>query len=117
ADMNQTGAPIEGDVTKGLARGYTREGAAEGQEADNAKTRPARGSAAGGSYSTAADLLAFDRALLSGKLCSAPWAGWVTDGVRPGPGPAAAGPPGFGFAGGAPGIASEWTHNGETVLI
>ena len=117
AGMNQTGAPIEGDGTKGLARGYTREGAPRGQEADNAKTRPARGSAAGGSYSTAADLLAFDRALLGAKLCSAPWAGWVTDGVRPGPGPAASGPPGFGFAGGAPGIASEWTHNGETVLI
>jgi CubicO group peptidase (beta-lactamase class C family) len=117
AGMKQTGAPIEGDGTPGLARGYTREGAPEGKEADNAKTRPARGSAAGGSYSTTADLLAFDRALLGGRLCSAPWAGWVTDGVKPGPGSAQSGPPGFGFAGGAPGIASEWTHEGESVLI
>ena len=117
AGMKQTGAPIEGDGSKGLARGYTRQGAPEGGETDNARTRPARGSAAGGSYSTAADLLAFDRALLAGRLCSVPWAQWVTDGVRPSGGAASPGAPGFGFAGGAPGLSAEWLHEGGTVLI
>lgn len=118
AAMKNTGAPIEGDGTQGLARGYTSEGAAPGAERDNAATRPARGSAAGGSYSTAADLVAFDRALLSGKLCSRAWAQWVVEGPRPDRGAAAvAGPPGFGFGGGAPGISTEWMHEGDLTLV
>jgi len=86
AGMKATGSPIEGDGAPGLARGYTREGAAAGGEVDNLATRPARGSAAGGGYSTTADLLAFDRALFGGRLCSPGWAGWVAGGPRPGPG-------------------------------
>jgi CubicO group peptidase (beta-lactamase class C family) len=128
AGMKSTGAPVEGDGTPGLARGYTREGAAAGGETDNAATRPARGSAAGGLYSTAADLLAFDRALLSGRLCSRAWAGWVAEGERPdrrppgaGATPAAAEPPGagmaFGFGGGAPGVSTEWSRIGDAVII
>ena len=117
AGMKQSGAPIEGDGTPGLAHGYTREGAPEGSETENVNTRPARGSAAGGIYSTAPDLLAFDRALLGGKLCARAWADWVTEGARPGPGTAQTSTPGFGFAGGAPGISTEWSHQGETVLI
>jgi CubicO group peptidase (beta-lactamase class C family) len=119
AGMKNTLAPIEGDGTPGLARGYTRKGTPAGSEVDNAKSRPARGSAAGGIYSTASDLLAFDRALLGGRLCPKPWAEWATDGPRPGPGAASAtaGPPLFGFAGGAPGISTEWMRQGETVLI
>jgi len=118
AGMTRTSAPIQGDGTPGLARGYTRQGVPPGSERENAPTRPARGSAAGGSYSTAGDLLAFDRALLSGKLCGKPWAAWVTDGRRPDG--TAAEPmetPGFGFAGGAPGVSTEWSREGETVLI
>src|SRR5262249_52303448 len=63
AGMKTTLYPIEGDGTPRLARGYTREGADDG-ERDNLLSRPARGSAAGGGYSTAADLLSFDKALL-----------------------------------------------------
>lgn len=121
AGMAHTGAPIESGGTPGLARGYTTEGADPGGERDNAPTRPARGSAAGGSYSTAADLLAFDRALLDAKLCGRAWSRWVTGGPRPDRGGAAATaadePESFGFAGGAPGIAAEWLHEGGVTLI
>ena len=116
--MTATGYPIEGDGTPRIARGYTRTGAAAGAEADNVTTRPARGSAAGGGYSTAADLLIFDRALFAAKLCSPGWAAWVAGGPRPGPNvETPPGPVGAAFAGGAPGIASEWQHEGDVTLI
>jgi CubicO group peptidase (beta-lactamase class C family) len=118
AGMKATGAPIEGDGTSGLARGYTRQGVGTGDEQDNAVTRPARASAAGGSYSTAADLVAFEKALLAGRLCAKPWADWVTGGPRPDRSRAAPDPPvGYGFAGGAPGIAGEWMHEGDLTLV
>ena len=120
AGMKATGYPIEGDGTPKVARGYTRRDAADG-ERDNQATRPARGSAAGGGYSTAADILKFDRSLLGAKLCGPAWSAWVTNGTRPDNDATAGGPPGegggFGFAGGAPGIASEWQHEGDVTLI
>jgi len=119
AAMQHTGYPIEGDGTPNVARGYTLLDAGDG-ERDNQGTRPARGSAAGGGYATASDLLRFDRALLAAKLCGARWAAWVTGDVRPDRATAAAAPAGsasFGFAGGAPGIASEWLHEGDVTLI
>lgn len=118
AGMTSTGAPIEGDGTNGLARGYTRRGGAAGEEQDNTATRPARGSAAGGLYSTASDLVAFDRALLAGDLCGKAWADWVTGDPRPDRvATVAGGPKAFGFAGGAPGISSHWLHEDDAVLI
>jgi hypothetical protein len=44
----------------------------------------------------------------------------VTGGTRPDQNANAGGPPadgGFGFAGGAPGISSEWQHEGDVTLI
>jgi CubicO group peptidase (beta-lactamase class C family) len=118
AGMTATGAPIEGDGTKGLAHGYTTHGATKGGEVDNVSTRPARGSAAGGSYSTIEDLLAFDRALGSATLCGRDWSAWIVGGARPDRGGRASGTPsGFGYAGGAPGLNAEWTHEGDAVLI
>jgi CubicO group peptidase (beta-lactamase class C family) len=126
AAMNSTAYPIEGDGSPKVARGYTRRDSGDG-ERDNQATRPARGSAAGGGYSTTADLLRFDRTLLGAKLCGPAWSEWVTRGTRPDKSATAGGPPrapgeagsgdGFGFAGGAPGIASEWTHEGDVTLI
>jgi CubicO group peptidase (beta-lactamase class C family) len=138
AGMIATGFPIEGDGTPGLARGYSRKDAVGedpitgAREHDNVTTRPARGSAAGGGYTTATDLLAFDRALLSAKLCGPAWSAWVTGGPRPAgtatkgveparaqlpPGGEPAEPVNFGFAGGAPGISAEWLHEGDVTLI
>jgi len=119
AEMKSTGYPIEGDGSPRVARGYTRREAGDGEQ-DNVGTRPARGSAAGGGYSTAADLLRFDHALVGAKLCGPAWSAWVTGGTRPDGSAAATGPPtdgGFGFAGGAPGIASQWQHEGDVTLI
>lgn len=117
AGMTATAALVEGDGTKGVARGYTKQGG--DAERDNAATRPARGSAAGGSYSTLADLLAFDRAVLGARLCNAGWSSWVTEGPRPTGTGAAVAPevPQFGFAGGAPGLNVEWSHEGDVTLI
>lgn len=129
AGMKATAALLEGDGTPGVARGYTRAtdkpaahdpGQGEDGERDNVATRPARGSAAGGSYSTLADLHAFDRALLAGQLCPLSWAAWVIGDSPPAKGaPEPAGPlqAGFGFAGGAPGLNAEWLHEGDVTLF
>jgi CubicO group peptidase (beta-lactamase class C family) len=96
------------------AYGYTREGwmsAMRGGEPPttewqvNWDSLPGRGSSAGGSYSTARDLLAFDRAVASGTLCDPTY--WREHG-------------GMGFAGGAPGInavlESDW-EAGWTIVV
>ncbi len=49
----------------------------------NLYTRPARGSAAGGGYATAEDLLRFARALYDCKLLSEAWTNWIFTGVEP----------------------------------
>jgi len=50
---------------------------------NNIYTRPARGSAAGGGYATAEDLLRFARALFDCKLLSETWTNWIFTGVEP----------------------------------
>jgi CubicO group peptidase (beta-lactamase class C family) len=119
AGMMRTGYPIEGDGTPNVARGYTTFEVSNGEK-DNQDTRPARGSAAGGGYSTTADLLRFDHALLSAKLCGQGWSAWVVGDPRPDrgtPGTVSPSNEHFGFAGGAHGIASEWQHEGDVTLI
>ena len=70
-----------------LAQGYTTEGSPDGKRHNNVDTRPARGSAAGGGYSTAQDLLKFANAARAEVF-----------------GNISAGYQGMGVAGGAPGI-------------
>lgn len=110
AGMTSTDS-FEADVpVPNLAEGYTRESGPSGQSVpgprrNNIYSRPARGSAAGGGYSTAEDLLRFANAVLADKLLSTAYTDWYLSGVEPGKGappPRAKGK--VGWVGGAPGI-------------
>ena len=106
AGMRDSGSSPEEVAVPGRAVAYMRQ---DGAWTDAADTLPYRGTAAGGGYSTAGDLLKFARALLEGKLLSpellaeatrnqTPWYGYgfmarEQEGVRM-----------FGHAGGAPGM-------------
>jgi D-alanyl-D-alanine carboxypeptidase len=121
AGMNSSDS-FEADVpTPNVASGYSREEGGSGKAGpwrNNMYTRPARGSSAGGGYSTVADLYRFSQALQSGKLLSAAsmarFFPQLTQ-TPAGPGPA----PGMGVAGGAPGInaALEIDPNSKTTVV
>jgi len=104
-------AHLDADIpAANVASGYTRnwdeaEHAAEPRR-NNLYTRPARGSSAGGGYSTATDLFKFALALKAGKLLGRLGEEWFT-------GPQA-------YAGGAPGINAELdmeTVPGWTIVV
>jgi CubicO group peptidase (beta-lactamase class C family) len=89
--------------TPNLADGYTLEGAVGGKRRSNVYSRPARGSAAGGGYSTAEDLLKFVNAAAAGQF------GAASERAR-----------GLGIAGGAPGINAALESDlkgGYTVIV
>lgn len=93
-----------------LAEGYTDMGAERGKRRSNLDTRPAKGSSAGGVYSTAPDLLKFSSALQNGKI-------EIPEGtsVRKTPDGKFSS---FGIAGGAPGMNTFFTiQNGYTTII
>jgi len=112
AGMTSTDS-YEADIpTPNLAEGYTRsEGDKTARWRSNMYTRPARGSSAGGGYSTAEDLLRFVAALQNHKLLTPAFTQWILTDARPDASkPMAAGEPTpvtqgiIGVAGGAPGI-------------
>jgi D-alanyl-D-alanine carboxypeptidase len=94
ADMTSTGYPQLDAIEPNVAIGYTRR-TPDGQLRSNLYMHGAAGSAAGGGYSTAADLFAFAKAVRKGLFPGADT--------------------GVGIAGGAPGInamvesAGDWT--------
>jgi len=95
--------PEEVEVPR-RSRGYTRGG--DGKLVDNADTLPWRGSAAGGGYTTAADMIRFADALLSGKLLSKAMLEQATTPQHPD------GWYGLGFWIEGEGVSRRWGHGG-----
>lgn len=118
AGMNDTDSYETDAGVRDLASGYTRRGARGGGRLNNIYTRPAKGSPAGGGYSTAEDLLKFANALSAGKLLGPAYTRWVVTGDEPKAGAQAVALPlregGHGVAGGAPGINAALLMNFET---
>lgn len=115
AGMRGTGYPQTDAIEPDVALGYTRR-TRDGDLRSNVFTRGAAGSAAGGGFATASDLLAFDNALREARLLdregsrrflgsNAPHA----DGQR------LAG--NFGIAGGAPGINAVLESDGLWTVV
>jgi CubicO group peptidase (beta-lactamase class C family) len=116
AGMKGTDAYAADDPTPNLAMGYYPE--PDGSLRENVHSRPARGSAAGGSYSTVDDLLALEQALRGGRLVGPAWSAWVLGGPRPGPAPGTEGmPERYVLAGGAPGITARLDHVGPWTFV
>jgi CubicO group peptidase (beta-lactamase class C family) len=101
AGMTDTASFAVDDDVPNRAIGLTKRGP-EGPlpaRQNNIKTLPARGSSAGGGYSTAADLLRFSQALLGDKLLPKRWTDWMFTGKLDTPSPR-----NIGVAGGSPGV-------------
>ncbi len=109
ARMNDTGLFAADEITPRRAVGYTRgeqgNHPAAAPRRSNVFLQPGRGSSAGGSFSTAGDLLKFVLAIERGDLALAD--------------PGGAGKGGGGFAGGAPGCNGlvEWNADRSAVVI
>ena len=97
------------------ATGYTRENRAtssSSERGDNTRFLPARGSSAGGGFSTAGDLLKFSLALQSGALRIPDFG--QNEGAKH------SGFPGLGIAGGSPGVNAALeveSETGYTVIV
>jgi D-alanyl-D-alanine carboxypeptidase len=101
AGMTDTASYALDETVPNLAIGQTRRGP-EGplpQRQNNTATLPARGSSAGGGYSTAPDLLRLSQALLADKLLPKRWTDWLFTGKLGAPGQR-----NIGVAGGSPGV-------------
>jgi CubicO group peptidase (beta-lactamase class C family) len=101
AGMTETDSFESDKMPLNTADGYTKRNP-KNELVNNLNTRPARGSAAGGGYSTAGDLLKFSLALQSGKLTIPDDDGQPQKEVR------------LGIAGGANGINGMLLVNGQT---
>jgi D-alanyl-D-alanine carboxypeptidase len=96
AEMTSTGYPRSDHPSPDIAQGYTRRGS-DGSLRNNIEMHGVSGSAAGGGYSTALDLLTYVKALRAGKFPGAN--------------------PDIGIGGGAPGINAIVEARGEWVVI
>jgi CubicO group peptidase (beta-lactamase class C family) len=101
AGMTDTASYAVDDDVPNRAIGLTKRGPDGPLPArqSNINTLPARGSSAGGGYSTAADLLRFSQALLADKLLPKRWTDWMFSGKLDAPGQR-----NIGVAGGSPGV-------------
>lgn len=103
AGMTDTGSLPEEVRVPHRSRGYMLR---EGRLTDNAGTLPYRGTAAGGGYTTAADLVRFGNALRTGRLLSRSMLDQATSPQRPD------GWYGFGFFIAGQGPTLNWGHGG-----
>jgi CubicO group peptidase (beta-lactamase class C family) len=124
AGMTSTDSFEADVVVRNLAEGYTnrwQRGAevGDGPRRRNIYSRPARGSAAGGGYSTAEDLLRFANALRGDVLLAPEWGDWMLAGAEPGGPRQPRDQGGLGFAGGAPGISAalEIDLGSDTTIV
>lgn len=118
AGMVHTGYPDADDTTAGRATGYTLTPAGLRNAIYGA---PARGSSAGGAYSSAADLLKFAQALRRNRLLDAEYTRWLLQRF-PGDAPQAAAAADtrtdlFGVAGGTEGANALLLSDGEDSTI
>ena len=108
AGMTSTDSYMQDAVVPNRAVGYTSEddnGKPLSEARVNVYALPARGSSAGGGYSTAEDMLRFDMAMRGGKLLSPSWTAWYYSEQVPEPGaPPAKLQGGKGVAGGTSGV-------------
>lgn len=124
AGMTSTDSYPAAAATPNRAIGYTRGGEnapASAPRRANTATLPARGSSAGGGYSTLSDLAKLTGALSRHELADAPWTFWATGGPEP---PAAGFPAGarlppieIGVAGGSPGMNAALELDGKGGLV
>jgi CubicO group peptidase (beta-lactamase class C family) len=107
--MTHTGYPFADDVAGGRATGYTNPGPNEPQRTSTFM-EPARGSSAGGAFSTAGDMLRFATALRTAKLLNPNFTKWALPSG-----------PSFGVAGGTPGwnalLDMEFDNNYTVVVL
>jgi CubicO group peptidase (beta-lactamase class C family) len=112
AGMKTAGFLADGDPE--VAPAYTRPSpSAPWASADTAHGH--RGSAAGGSYGTVRDLLAFDNAIRTHALLDVKMTAWFFDNPADADSPRAMDP--YGIAGGAPGANSSLESNGLWTVI
>jgi CubicO group peptidase (beta-lactamase class C family) len=105
---------LPGDVAKGYTR-RTSPGGPDGPLRSNVDRHGSAGSAAGGGYATAPDLLAFDTALRTGRLLDPERTGWMLQTAGTKAGIRARG--GLGVAGGAPGINAALESDGIWTVV
>lgn len=125
AGMTDAGWFLSDALPPRVAKGYTRRtgpGLPDGPLHPNVAMHGAAGSAAGGGYATAADLLAFDSALRTGRLLDPQRTGWMLNGAA-GAGLATEGAAAsraggaIGVAGGAPGINAGLESDGRWTIV
>ncbi len=99
--MNDTDFSEVEEIVSNRATGYTKRGEVESASwRQNVYTLPARGSSAGGGYSTTGDLLKFANAVAEGKIINPAFGA----GAPLAPGKPFAAMRGIGIAGGSPGV-------------
>jgi len=120
AGMADTDSYLADEIAPNRAVSYTKEG---GRWRSAVFEHPARGSSAGGGYSTARDLMKFAAALKAARLVPPAYASWVLS--RDAAAPKTAPPPGrvsgsLGIAGGSPGVNAAFeidVDRGYTVVV